>query len=75
MLFIKRVLKKKYIYIFTKIISSTTDLSIDNNNKYASWAPNQHIGMISEGSCDSKDWHKKIQFWNLLNYVFQKYNS
>ncbi len=28
--------------------------SIDNNNTYF-WAPNQHIRIISEGSCDSQD--------------------
>ncbi len=27
-----------------------------NNDKNASWATNQHIRMISEESCDTKDW-------------------
>ncbi len=26
------------------------------NNIKCSWAANQHIRMISEGSCDSEDW-------------------
>jgi len=30
-------------------------LNIDNNMK-VSWAPNQYIKMISEGSCDTEDW-------------------
>ncbi len=28
----------------------------NNNNKNVTWAANQYIGMISEGSCDTKDW-------------------
>ncbi len=39
----------------TDIISSTTVFNIDNNKKYVSWAANQHIRMISEGSCDTED--------------------
>ncbi len=27
-----------------------------NIGNYVSWAPNQHIRMISEGSCDTEDW-------------------
>ncbi len=36
-----------------KILSSTTDFNIDRN---VSWAANQYIRMISEGSCDTEDW-------------------
>jgi len=32
---------------------STLLITIRRN---VSWAPNQHIRMISEGSCDSEDW-------------------
>ncbi len=32
----------------------STVFNIDNNN--VSWAANQHIRMISEGSCDTEDW-------------------
>ncbi len=34
----------------------STVLNIDNNNKNVSWAANQNIRMISEGSCDTEDW-------------------
>ncbi len=27
-----------------------------DKNKNVSWAPNKHICMIFEGSCDTKDW-------------------
>ncbi len=33
---------------------STFLIVIDNNKK--SWAANQYIRMISEGSCDTEDW-------------------
>ncbi len=39
-------------YVSTKILSSTTLIIIGN----VSWAANQHIRMISEVSCDTKDW-------------------
>ncbi len=32
------------------------DFNIDNNNNNNPWAPNQHIRIISEGSCDTEDW-------------------
>ncbi len=39
----------------TIILSSLTVFIIDNNQK-CSWAANQHMRMISEGSCDTEDW-------------------
>ncbi len=35
-------------------------LNIDNN-KTVSWAANQHIKMISEGSCDTEDWSNDVE--------------
>ncbi len=29
--------------------------------KAVSWAPNQHIRMISEGSCDTEDWSNNTE--------------
>jgi len=37
-----------------EIVSSTTVFNI-NNKKKSSLAPNQHIRMISERSCDTED--------------------
>ncbi len=34
----------------------STVLIIDNNNNNVSWTANQHIRMISEGSCDTEAW-------------------
>jgi len=47
--------EKKCITVFTKILSKTavSTLIIIIN---VSWAVNQHIRMISEGSCDIEDW-------------------
>jgi len=39
--------------VSTKMLSSTTVFSIDNNKRLF---PNQHIRVISEGSCDTEDW-------------------
>ncbi len=33
----------------------TTVFNIGRNNTF-SWAANQHIRMISKGSCDTEDW-------------------
>ncbi len=49
-IFLECILKKK-ITVYKKMISNSTVLNIDNNKK----APNQHIKMISEGSCDTED--------------------
>ncbi len=43
---------EKCIMISSKISSSTTVFNIDNNKK-CFFSPNQHIRMISEGSCDT----------------------
>ncbi len=40
---------------YTKILNITTVFNIDNN-KNISWVANQHIRMISKGSCDTEDW-------------------
>ncbi len=44
--------------VSTKILISTiyAVCNIDNNTTSVSWASNQHIRMISEGSCDTEDW-------------------
>ncbi len=43
----------KKITFSTKILSGTTVFNIDSN---VSRAANQHIRVISEGSCDTEDW-------------------
>ncbi len=49
----QRILEKKCIMVSTKILRSTTvsTLIITRN---VSWAANQHIRMISEGSCEGR---------------------
>ncbi len=49
-------------------MDSTTIFNINNknnnvNNNYnnVSWATNQHIRMISEGSCDTEDWRNDAE--------------
>ncbi len=32
-----------------------------------SWTENQHIRLISEGSCDAEDWSKGINY--ILKYI------
>ncbi len=57
----QRILKKMY----------STVLNIDNNNN-VSWAANQHIIMISEGSCDTEDWSNDAENTALIaeiNYI------
>ncbi len=34
------------------------NVNIDMSQINISWAANQHIRMISEGSCDTEDWSK-----------------
>ncbi len=43
-----------YIWILKKKLKKKTIFNI-NNNTNLSWAPNLHIRMISEGSCDTED--------------------
>ncbi len=45
--------KKKKVSAKILNKTSTTVFNIDNN---VSWEANQHIRMISEGSCDTEDW-------------------
>ncbi len=49
--------EKICIMVFITILSSTTVFNIDNN---VSWAPNQQIRMISEGSRDTDDWRIQL---------------
>jgi len=51
--------------------------NIDNNNtKFRSWAANQHIRVISEGSCDNEDWSNDaensalILSWNTISQYY-----
>jgi len=53
-LFIKK--KKKNLSVSIKILSRITV----NNKK----AANQHVRMISEGSCDTEDWINDAKIWN-----------
>ncbi len=41
-----------------------------NKNKNVSWAPNQHIRMISEGSCDTEDWKFSFTITG-INYILK----
>ncbi len=52
--FINRILIKNVPMFSQKILSSTSVFNTDNRN--VSWAPNQHIIIISEGSCDTEEW-------------------
>ncbi len=45
----QKILKKS---VSKKILHSMTVFNIDNNNN-VSWAANQYVRMISEGSCDT----------------------
>jgi len=47
---------EKCIMVSTTTLSSTTVFIDDNNTCFFFCLPNQHIRMISEGSCDIKDW-------------------
>ncbi len=66
----QRILGKKYS--FHKILSSTAVFNT-GNNKNVSSAANQHIRMISEGSCDTKYWSNDAE--NLASqsqdYIFK----
>ncbi len=42
------------------------------NNKNVSWSANQHISVISEGSCDTEDWSNDAENTVLItgiNYI------
>ncbi len=63
---------KKCISVSTKILS-TTVFNIDKN-KNVSWAANQHIRRISEGTCDTEDTERllKIQLCHHNNKLHLK---
>ncbi len=51
----------------------STVLIIDNNNN-VSWTANQHIRMISEGSCDTEAWSNDAENVALIigiNYILK----
>ncbi len=54
-MFLNAVLSIQRILKNPKILSNTNNFFIVNNKK-CFWAPNQHIAMISEGSCDTEDY-------------------
>ncbi len=66
--------------VSTKRLCSTTVCNIDNDNKYL-LRLNQHIIMISEGSCDTEDWSNNAENHNAMtenqlcitgiNYILQ----
>ncbi len=59
---------KKY-YVFHKNMKQHI-----NNNNHVSWAANQHIRMISEGSCDTEGWSNDAENSALIkriNYILQ----
>ncbi len=64
---------KGYITVSTKLLSSTTVFNFDN--KKVSWAPKQHIKMISEGSCDTEDWSNDCWKFSFaitrINYILK----
>jgi len=37
--------------------------------RIVSWAPHQHIRMISEGSCDTEDWSNGCNLFILIKYI------
>ncbi len=42
------------------------------------WAVNQHIKVISEGSCDTEDWSNDAENTDLIsgiNYILQIYSN
>ncbi len=65
----QRIMKKMYL----------TVLNIDdNNNKTVSWTANQHIRMISEGSCDTEHWRNDAENVALItgiNYILKYIQS
>ncbi len=59
----QRILKKMY----------STVLNIDDNNNKLE-QPNQHIRMISEGSCETEDWRNDAENLALItgiNYIIK----
>jgi len=57
-------LKTAIHFINQRILKSEnilTVFNIDNNNTFFLRKPNQHIRMICEGSCDTKDWRNEAE--------------
>ncbi len=63
MIFIKEY--EKCIIVSTKILRGTTIFNMGDNKK--SWAQNQLIEIIWEGSCDIEGWHHRNKLH--LNYI------
>ncbi len=59
----------KYIYNVTKVIIPWSQIIIIMFIKQ----PNQHITMISEGSCDTEDWSAENPALQDINYIFKMY--
>ncbi len=67
LLHIKRIMKK-YILQFAQLFSRLTVII------NVSWAANQYIIMISEGSCNTEDWSNDAENTALttgINYILQ----
>ncbi len=50
----------------------------NDRNRTVCWAPDQHIRMISKGSCDTEDWsngtQEPIAFFVIISNTFLKCN-
>ncbi len=58
MLFIDQIILKERAVVYTKILSSSI-FNIYNNNFF--FPSNQHIRMIFEALCDTKDWSNNAE--------------
>ncbi len=67
----KKIIQVSWKIISTKISSSKTVFNIDNNK----WAANQHIRMISEGSCDTEEMASITGINYILKYIQVKKKS
>jgi len=68
--FLNLISTKNIITISTAQLFSTLIIVIIN----VSWAANQHIRMISEGSCDTEDWSNDAENSALItgiNYILK----
>ncbi len=60
------------IWIYTYKLSTIQKFSTLIIIRHVSWAANQHIRMISEGSCDTKDWTWIFSFAIIgINYILK----
>ncbi len=55
-IWIHQTFLKNMYPVFHKTVFSSTTISTLIIIRNVSWAANQHIRMISEGSCDTEDW-------------------